>query len=80
MANYHVVPNTDSGKWEVIKEGGQQASAVTETQSEAEKTAKELTANSGGGEVRIHGQDGKIKDSDTISPANDPFPPRDTIH
>ena len=41
---------------------------------------KDLAHNSGGGEVRIHGLDGKIRDSDTVPPARDPFPPRDTKH
>ena len=30
------------------------------------------------GEVRIHGRDGKIRDSDTIAPGNDPNPSKDT--
>ena len=33
-----------------------------DTQGEAEKIAKDLAASSGGGEVRIHGLDGKIRD------------------
>jgi hypothetical protein len=44
------------------------------------KGAKELAANSGGGEVRIHGLDGKIRDSDTVKPGNDPNPPKDNKH
>ena len=39
-----------------------------------------MSANSGGGEVRIHRRDGKIRDSDTVAPGNDPFPPRDKKH
>ena len=31
----------------------------------------------GGGEVRIHGRDGAIRDADTVAPGNDPSPPRD---
>lgn len=35
-------------------------------------------AKSGGGEVRIHKPNGgPIRDSDTVSPGRDPFPPRD---
>ncbi|MFN3256916.1 MAG: DUF2188 domain-containing protein [Ilumatobacter sp.] len=33
-----------------------------------------------GGEVRIHGKDGRIRDSDTVAPGRDPNPPRDTRH
>ena len=32
--------------------------------------------NDGGGELRIHNQQGQIRDSDT-PPGNDPNPPRD---
>jgi hypothetical protein len=80
MANYHVVKDKDSGEWKVQREGADRASALLPTQSAAESAAKKFAANSGGGEVRIHGLDGKIRDSDTVAPGNDPFPPRDTKH
>lgn len=72
----HVVPATDGG-WDVKKPGSSRASGHTDTQAEAIDRAKEIVRNAGGGEVRIHGRDGKIRDSDTIAPGNDPFPPRD---
>lgn len=72
----HVVPNSDGG-WDVKKPGASRASAHTETQKEATNRAKDIVRNAGGGEVRIHGRDGKIRNSDTIAPGNDPFPPRD---
>jgi len=31
----------------------------------------------GGGELVSKGVDGKIQDSDTVSPGNDPCPPKD---
>lgn len=77
MSNYHVVRN-NNGDWEALREGASRASSISETQRQAEQDAKRFSGNSGGGEVRIHGLDGKIRDSDTIAPANDPFPPRDT--
>lgn len=80
MANYHVSKDKDSGKWNVQKEGGQRASGSANTQKEAEKLAKKYSANSGGGEVRIHGLDGKIRDSDTVKPGNDPKSIKDTKH
>ncbi|RXK59204.1 DUF2188 domain-containing protein [Lacibacter luteus] len=80
MANYHVSKDKDTGKWNIQKEGGQRSSGSADTQKEAEKTAKEYAANSGGGEVRIHGLDGKIRDSDTVAPANDPTSSKDTKH
>lgn len=78
MANYHVTNPKDSKEWKVVKEGSERASAIANTQKEAEKIAKELSANSGGGEVRIHKPNGgPIRDSDTVAPGNDPNPPKD---
>ncbi|MDP3778637.1 MAG: DUF2188 domain-containing protein [bacterium] len=77
MANYHVIKNKDSEDWEVKKEGAERASGRYDTQGEAEKAAKEFAGQSGGGEVRIHAPDGKIRDTDTIPPADDPYPPED---
>jgi hypothetical protein len=74
--NRHVVPNEDGG-WDVVKPGASRASAHTETQAQAQDRARQIVRNVGGGEVRTHGKDGKIRDSDTIAPGNDPNPPRD---
>ncbi len=79
MANYHVSRRAD-GDWQAKKEGAEKASGIFDTQREAEKAAKDFSANSGGGEVRIHGLDGKIRDSDTVKPAVDPNPPKDNVH
>jgi sarcosine oxidase gamma subunit len=75
----HVVPNPDGG-WKVVKPGGKRASAKTATQAQAEKRAKEIVANQGGGEVRVHRPDGRVRDSDTVRPGNDPNPPKDKKH
>ncbi|MGE2733831.1 DUF2188 domain-containing protein [Mycolicibacterium vaccae] len=72
----HVVPN-DGGGWDVQKPGASRASAHYDTQAEAIDRARQILNNDGGGELRIHGRDGKIRDSDTIPPGNDPNPPRD---
>lgn len=72
----HVVPNPDGG-WDVKKPGGSRISAHAETQAEAVNRAREIVQNAGGGEVVTHRPDGRIRDSDTIKPGNDPFPPRD---
>ena len=58
----------------------QRASSHHSTQAEAEARAKEIVGNAGGGEVVIHGRNGRIRDSDTVQPGNDPNPPRDTKH
>jgi len=78
MANYHVTQKKDQDGWNVKKEGGQKASAIATTQKEAEKIAKQYSANSGGGEVRIHRPNaGPIRDSDTVKPGNDPRSSKD---
>jgi hypothetical protein len=74
----HIVPNP--GGWDVKKPGAERASSHHGTQQEAEQRAKEILGNAGGGEAVIHGRDGKIRDSDTVPPAKDPFPPRDKKH
>mgnify|MGYP003833316321 FL=1 len=80
MPNYHVTKPKNSEEWRVKKEGADRASAVAPTQKLAEQLAKGFAANAGGGEVRIHKPNGKIRDSDTVAPANDPYPPRDKKH
>jgi hypothetical protein len=72
----HVVPNPEGG-WDVRAPGASRASAHTDTQAEAQQRARDIVRNLGGGEVTTHGRDGRIRDSDTIAPGNDPNPPRD---
>ena len=80
MANYHIIKDKESGDWKAKREGAERVAGYYDTQAEAEKAAKEMSANSGGGEVRIHGLDGKIRDSDTVLPGNDPHLPIDKKH
>lgn len=79
MTNYYVTKNPDGG-WKTKREGANRSSGIFPTQKTAEKEAKRLAGNSGGGEVRIQGLGGKFRDSDTVPPGNDPFPPRDKKH
>lgn len=74
----HVVPRGQD--WAVVKPGASRASKITETQAQAERAAKRMVANEGGGEVRIHGRNAKIRDSDTVRPGPDPSPPKDRKH
>jgi hypothetical protein len=75
----HVVPNPKGG-WDVKAPGSKRSSAHTDTQSQAEDRAKQIVRNAGGGEVRVHGRDGRIRDSDTVAPGTDPNPPTDRKH
>lgn len=77
--NDRFVVKRDKG-WAVEKPKGKRASAVTKTQGEAEKRAKDIVRNLGGGEVRIQNREGKWRDSDTVAPGNDPNPPKDKKH
>lgn len=79
MSNYHVTQKKGQNGWNVQKEGGKKASAITSTQKEAEQLAKQFSSNNGGGEVRIHrANGGPIRDSDTVKPGNDPKSSKDT--
>lgn len=69
----HVVPGRDGG-WDVVTPGGGRENRPT--QSEAISQARG-DLRGGGGEVVIHRRDGRIRDSDTVKPGNDPNPPRD---
>lgn len=75
--NRHVVPNPKGG-WDVVKPGASRSSSHQSTQQEAIDRARVIVRNDGGGEVRIHGRNGRIRDSDTIEPGNDPTSSRDT--
>ena len=78
MEQRHVVPDADG--WAVRKPGARRASSHHETQRDAERRAKDIVAQAGGGEVVVHRRDGRIRDKDTVTPGSDPFPPRDARH
>ena len=58
-------------EWAVKKGHAERASRVCDTQHEAEKAAKQIVSNLGGGEVRIQDRHGQWRDSDTVPPGND---------
>ncbi len=72
----NVVPNP-AGGWDVEKPGASRSSGHFDTQGDAIDRGRQILGNDGGGELRIHGRDGQIRDSDTVAPGHDPFPPRD---
>lgn len=77
--NIHVTKR-DDGDWQYKRENAKRASGVARTQAIAERETKSVLSRSGGGEVVIHGLDGKIRDKDTVEPGKDPYPPKDTRH
>jgi hypothetical protein len=72
----HVVASHEGG-WDVVAPGAQRASSHHDTQQAAIDRAREIVRNEGGGEVVIHNRRNVIRDSDTVAPGRDPYPPRD---
>ncbi len=70
----HVLPNA-SGGWDVKAPNGSRASSHHDTQADAINAARTIVKNQGGGELVVHGQDGRIRAKDTIAPGHDRFPP-----
>ena len=77
--NRHVVPSGNPDKpWGVRKPGSSRLSSLHDTQLDAINRSREIIHNAGGGENITHRPNGQIRNSDTVPPGNDPFPPRDT--
>lgn len=68
------------GMWENKRNDANKASSLHKTQREAEKAARAMLRNQGGGELTTKGVDGKIRSKDTIVPGKDPNPPKDKEH
>ena len=75
--NDRIVFKREDGKHVNKKLDSPKASSLHKTQREAERTAREMLKNSGGGELITNGLNGKIRSKDTIPHAKDPFPPKD---
>ena len=72
----HVVPSPEGG-WDIKAPNAGRSSGHFDRQSDAIDRARQIVGNTGGGEVVIHNRDGRVRDSDTVPPGRDPFPPRD---
>lgn len=70
----------DDGAWVNKRNDAKRASSVHKTQKDAERSAKDMLKNQGGGELTTKGVDGRIRSKDTIAPGNDPNPPKDREH
>ena len=70
--NQHVTPHPGGG-WQVKAAGSKKATAVTTTQKEAIKVAREIAKNQGS-EMFIHNKQGQIRERDSYG--NDPHPPK----
>jgi hypothetical protein len=68
----HVVPH--DGEWAVRGEGNSRVTSTHDTQREAIDAGREIARNQGG-ELFIHGRDGRIRERDTVG-KDDPYPPK----
>jgi hypothetical protein len=69
--NQHVVKRDDG--WAVRGAGNQRDTSHHSTQSEAERTARDIAINQRS-EVLIHGESGRIRERNSYG--NDPHPPK----
>ncbi|MNL59924.1 hypothetical protein D3C87_1836920 [compost metagenome] len=70
--NVHIVRRAD--QWGTLREGGQRATQVFDTQQQAIDAGR-LMAKQSQGELLIHGENGRIRARDSYG--NDPCPPKD---
>lgn len=75
-----IVYRNSDGDWVNKRNSASKAASLHRTQEGAENAARKMLRNSGGGELTTKGKNGKIRSKDTITPGNDPNPPRDTEH
>lgn len=73
--NDRTVSQRPDGKWADKRDGAERAASLHTTQKAAAQSGKEHLLNQGGGELKIKGEDGKIRQKDTIG-RRDPFPPK----
>lgn len=75
--DYHVVPNSGRGGWDVKREGADRSSGHFGRKADAMDRGRDL-ARERRTELVEHGRNGRIQDSDSYG--NDPNPPRDRKH
>lgn len=80
MSNDRIVYRRKDGVWVNKKNESEKATSLHSTQAEALVAARQNLENQGGGELITKGLDGRIRSKDTISPGNDPCPPKDKEH
>lgn len=73
--NDRTVSRRADGRWAVKRDGASRAGSLHRTQAEAIREARRLLHASSGGELKIKGVDGRIREKDTVG-RRDPFPPR----
>lgn len=67
-------------EWVNKRNDAGKASSVHKTQAAAERKARHMLKNQGGGELITKSEDGRIRSKDTIYPGKDSYPPKDSEH
>ncbi|MCD9188470.1 MAG: DUF2188 domain-containing protein [Pyrinomonadaceae bacterium] len=70
-SSYHVIAKSD-GAWSVKRTGAERASGNYPTKAAAVTSAKRLVSKEGGGELIIHGKDGRVSSRSCFG--NEPEP------
>lgn len=70
MPDYNVYQRGE--EWVGQRTDASRISVSADTQAGAYDAARDLAARNGGGEISLHGRDGRIRDKNTIAPAKDP--------
>ena len=70
--NDRTVSQRSDGQWANKKDGAQRASSLHNTQKQAADAARNALKQTGGGELKIKDEQGRIRAKDTIPPAKDP--------
>ncbi len=70
--NDRTVSQRDDGQWANKKDGASRATSLHNTQKQAADAARDALKRTGGGELKIKGEDNRIRAKDTIPPAVDP--------
>lgn len=74
MAKAAHVSKKSGGGWKTTRGG--RTTSTHKTQEAAIKAARTGLKKSQGGELIVHGMDGRIRQKNTIAPAKDPNPPK----
>lgn len=74
MARAAHVTRKSGGGWKTTRSG--KTTSTHKTQRAAISAARSGLKKSRGGELVVHGRDGKIRQKNTIAPAKDPHPPK----
>lgn len=78
--NDRIVYRRSDGRWGNRRIGNERDTSIHETQKQASDEARRQIRKDGGGELSVTGRNHKIRSKDTISPGNDPNPPKDKEH